>query len=708
MIKSKVKCKEGKKPNITYYDEPITAYSVREFEPRPVGFKSLQRNHKFIDYAVQFMTLDTETSHTGDSDAWVYQWAAKWQGQYIYGRTPSQIIKLLEKLSEYYELNDEKKIILYIHNASYDIQYLKHFLAKYDPRMKIMAIDNHTMLQIDVFGFKIICSYKLTNMSLDTLSKNYAKKYVKAVGEIDYTKVRYQDSALSDVDWYYMFSDVASQHDGVTQYIHTMGYKYAFECPITSTGFVRVACRKAALAEEGYREQFEGSRLSLAQYNLCRQAFMGGVTIQSFKYDGKTIRSKKLRHKDFTSSYPARQKINYMPVGAPMDYGDINDMETFKTLIDKYCCVFILELEDVHIKTGITAPYIPSSKLIGTKKDDELLKVNGKIVYAKRLRMAVCELDYKIIEKQYTFKNMRVGNMTIFKRGKAPKWLQKEVMYYFENKCKLKGVDEELYMKSKAFLNAIYGMTATQILREVFKLDDDLIINKQEAKDEEAQAKALDKYYKSYNSFMPYQLAVYTTAWARFALYEMIEAIGYDNFIYCDTDSAFYIETPDNAEKMQKYQKYCVDNAISHGAFIGNKYLGEPTDEPPIRAFRGLHAKCYAMEELNEETGEYELKVTIAGIPKKATKFVNGKAVTMTNAQELGNINKLKDGFVFKHCGGTRAIYNERPIEYKNINGHITELASNVIIENIEKEISDTMWTQDGDELCKILYSENV
>lgn len=698
MIKSKVKTKTG--------DEDIIAYSVNEYRPQTVAFKSIQRNHKYIDFSTSYMTLDTETSHINDEDSWIYQWAVKFRGSYIYGRRPSEIIALLQKLAEYYELNDERRIICYIHNASYDIQYLKHFLARYDPRIKILAIDNHSMLQIDVFGFRIICSYKLSNMSLAKLSESYAKKYIKAAGEIDYTVVRYQDSELGDKDWYYMFSDVASQHDGIRGYIHTMGYKYAFECPITSTGFVRTACRKSALAEEGYREKFEASALKLDEYELCRQAFMGGVTIQSFIYAGVTIRSDKLRHKDFTSSYPARQMCNYMPVGAPMKYGDINDMQTFRVLLDKYCCVFVLELTEVHIKQGITAPYIPNSKLIDS---DDVLKINGKVVYAKRLKIAVCELDFAIIESQYTYKNIRVGNMLLFERGAAPKWLQNEVMYYFKNKCELKGIDDELYSKSKAFLNSIYGMTATAILRQVFQLDSDMIITKQKDKDEEAKQKALTKYYKSYNSFMPYQLAVYTTAWARYALFEMIENVGYDNFIYCDTDSAFYLETPENKERMEAYAQSCRDNAIKHGAYIGNKYLGEPTDEAPIRAFRGLHAKCYAMEEYDKDTGDYVLKVTIAGIPKKATKFIDGKPVTMTNAQELGDIDNLVDGFKFKHCGGTRAIYNERPIEIKDINGHKTELASNVIIDSIEKEINDTMGVVDDDGmLCNILYSEVV
>ena len=33
----------------------------------------------------------------------------------------------------------------------------------------------------------------------------------------------------------------------------------------------------------------------------------------------------------------------------------------------------------------------------------------------------------------------------------------------------------------------------------------------------------------------------------------MIECVGYENFIYCDTDSVFYIETPENAKNMQNY-----------------------------------------------------------------------------------------------------------------------------------------------------------
>ena len=147
---------------------------------------------------------------------------------------------------------------------------------------------------------------------------------------------------------------------------------------------------------------------------------------------------------------------------------------------------------------------------------------------------------------------------------------------------------------------------------------------------------------------------------------------------------------------MEEYRQKCVESAIQAGAFVGEKYLGEPTDEPHLRAFRALHSKCYAMEEWDKKKKDFVLKVVIAGIPKRAIKWKEGQPVERTNAEELKTIDNLKDGFTFSHCGGTRCIYIEDTPRTETINGHRTELASGAIIDNIEKEISDNMWTVDN------------
>ena len=115
---------------------------------------------------------------------------------------------------------------------------------------------------------------------------------------------------------------------------------------------------------------------------------------------------------------------------------------------------------------------------------------------------AVTEIDYKWIKRQYDASHTRVEKMLCFTRGEMPQWLKKEIMYYFKNKCELKHSDPVLYAKSKNILNGIYGMTATSIVRETFKMDSEGVISRYIYEDADAQdEKALKKYYKSYNSF---------------------------------------------------------------------------------------------------------------------------------------------------------------------------------------------------------------
>lgn len=684
MIFSKVRTRQG--------EQPIKAYTADEAVLTSVKFEPWNQNRRVFYYAADYAVLDTETSHSDVLHGWVYQWAVKWQHEYIYGRNPSDLIRLFKRMISEYNLSNDRRMIIYVHNLAYDMQYLKRWLSDLGD-LQVMATDAHTFLIVDVSGLRFLCSYKLSNMGLDAFAAAYADKYLKASGEIDYNVIRYQDTPLTVSDWYYMFSDVASQYDAIKGYLKINGYDRAYKAPYTSTGFVRANCRGAAAHSLNWHKKFLTSALMLEQYQLCRQAFMGGITICSWLYENKTIRVgvdgvQKIGHKDFTSSYPARQMMDYFPVGRGFWWGDVTDREVFNDLLQTYCCIFLLHLSDVHVKDGVTAPYIPSSKCLHT---DHPLKINGKVVYADSLCIAVTELDYKWIKEQYNAKVDAVTNMLCFNRGRSPAWLRDEVMKYFTLKCTTPKEDRA-YSWVKALLNSIYGMSATQICRDQWDYDGGMIV-----KGQADSAKQITHYYNSRNSFMPYQIGVYTTAWARDALMQMITAVGYENFLYCDTDSVFYIATEENEKRLQAMNERITQRATEAGAYYENKILGYADNEPDIRAFRGLHAKCYAMEEYNKKTGGYDLKVTIAGIPKRAVKWIEGQPVSMTNAEELGSIDNLKDGFTFRHCGGTRTVYSEADPHTEVINGHPTEISSAAVIDNIEKVISNTMWTRGTD-----------
>lgn len=702
-MKSQVKTKTG--------TEEIEAYTWQDAPLDYVHFSKMQRNRLYYLYSDEYATLDTETSHSALDCGWVYQWAVKWNGAFIYGRTPTEFIRLLERMRDTYDLSRMKTIIIYIHNMAYDFAYLKRYLIGYDKKIRVLATDTHSPLIVDVFGFRLLCSYKLSNMSLEMFSKNYATTYIKASGEIDYTKVRYQDDELTPTDWFYMFSDVASQHDAIGGYLKSQGYDKAYKAPFTSTGFVRADCRHAAEKQHGWRQEFEKMALDAEQYALMQQAFMGGITIASYKYAGEVVEN--VGHVDFTSSYPARQMgvgAPYFPCGKASWYGDVEDMDELTYLLDTYACSFLLTLESVQLKKGVTAPYIPSSKCLHIEGE---LKLNGKVIYADMLTIAVTEIDYKWVKQQYTAEAVHIDKMLVSERGECPEWLKDRVMHYYTGKCTLKhGPDgetdderlnrERRYSASKALINGIYGLSATRVIRETYKMDKDGVIEHEKTTDKE---KIIAKYYNSFNSFMPYQYGVYTTAWARNALMELIETIGYEHFVYCDTDSVFYTRTEETEKAIAAYNDRIRAEAISKGAYIGDNYLGLATYEPDVKRMKALHAKCYAVEEMGKS--DYELKVTIAGIPKRSTKWIDGKPVTLTNADELGALEELRDGFTFSHCGGTRCVYIEDAPRVEIVNGHLTELASSAIIENIEKEISDTMYSVGkNNELLHIAYHQ--
>ena len=145
------------------------------------------------------------------------------------------------------------------------------------------------------------------------------------------------------------------------------------------------------------------------------------------------------------------------------------------------------------------------------------------------------------------------------------------------------------------------------------------------------------------------------------------DIIGYENFLYCDTDSCFYVDDENNTieKKIEELNKKWLKENEEKGFYIISNdkkvnYHQFDNENEKIVSFRFLHSKCYAYEFINKK-GEKELKCVIAGVVAKKGK--------VTREQELGSIDNLKSGKQFVKCGGTRAIYTESGIfEY---NGNI-------------------------------------
>ncbi len=337
-----------------------------------------------------------------------------------------------------------------------------------------------------------------------------------------------------------------------------------------------------------------------------------------------------------------------------------------------------------------------------TEKKENRIVDNGRILKFEGItKIVVTNIDYDIINRYYDFEKVNINKVYESKGEYLPNWFVQTIDEFMFGKTHFKDLTKEFpdnedyaisLMKSKNGLNACYGMSATNPVRE------SLLLNEfgEWSKVENVSRETLyNKFYKSRNSFMRFEYGLFCTAYARNELIEFYECItNYDyenqierepqNFIYSDTDSIFYLSDEETEKRIELLNKKKNDFAKQHKAYIITEsgkiqyYDIFELEKEDITQFKFLHSKCYGYY-----TTDNELHLTIAGVPKKQ----NGT----TRIKELGNLDNLKDNFIFKKCGGTRTVYKESRPTLLNINNHLTEVGSSAIILNTTKELKSCL-----------------
>lgn len=703
-----------------YEQYNIVQYS--DFHPQPSNIIPVGKSKKKNTYYEDYIALDTETSHNHDIDkpiAWIYQWSFKYQNNIVYGRTPTQLVQSLRKIVEVNKANKNNHIMVYCHNLPYDWCYIQQYVIdEFGTDYKVLAVANHKLFSIAFnSGVTFRCTYKLSNKSLDKWSQDLGTKHRKLVGAIDYDTIRYQDTPLYKNDWFYMFYDVIVLDECIK--LQLDNYKDTLlTIPLTSTSYVRREIKKEYIKNNRNFIDFQKARLDTHSYMFYREEFSGGITHGNRFFTGETVEGN-IKHRDFVSHYPScmRQKTYLYPVGHTFQYytkdsGKNCTIQDILTKSKKYAFQCKIMIKDLCLKSSsITLPYAQSFKFHkhcsrGTnflEDNGRLLKMTGtSIVYLN-------DIDLYWIDRQYNFDYV-ILEVLACKKGVLPSFLLDVVDTHFKGKSDFKNIEKELIhaqapiedirnahtdlMKSKNIVNGIYGCTATSYGdRDEYELSTDCNWSKKPVTEENIE-KTLDKYYNSRNNCFRYEYGCYVTSYARDELMHFIaDIIGYENYLYCDTDSCFYLSNDEIEKCIEDENKRLLELSELQGAYIVNNkgkkiyYNQFDLEDEEITHFRFLHAKCYAYNELvtNKDTGikESVLKCIIAGV--QAYNKETGK----TREQELGNIDNLENGFIFRSTGGTRTIYTDTPKQTITINGHITEIGTGAIIEKVNKTLND-------------------
>lgn len=693
---------------------------------------------KTLYYWDEPIVLDTETSHVNDK-TWISSIQVLFEDNYYFFRKPSELMDWYKKIIIYVGgVNSYHRLVTIIHNASYDLSYLIPYIQLELPNKEDRTGIYESAHKIKMYrqgGLEFRDTYILSQCSLEKWSKDLNVEHQKQVGLYDYSKVIYQDTELNEDELKYDKYDVLCLYECYKKQME-LDHDTICTVPYTSTGYVRRDFRKASRHDKNYRRKyFINTALDVEKYKYCVNSYAGGFTHNNRFLKSETHR-KLVGHRDFRSHYPSQMRVSPLPFGAPKFVYDFSkdkvkwNIQDVLELYPEYSTISKIYIEKAVLRNkDISMPFFQYSKLDFYSeeglKETLCIKDNGRIInFEGAAYTYIDNHTLKIISEQYRLEYVIV-KVLAFKNEYMPQCLAECIDYYFKMKDNLKRevkrcekeygkydprtIEAAINLqKMKGRLNGIYGMFATNPLYDFIDIDfeeEQPFIEKAIKTDDEVAA-ALDRFYHSKNSFLPYQVGVFITALARYELYEYILAIGYKNVLYCDTDSIFYFKDDEVEKRIEELNKIKNKQAESLDAYIVNDlgkkvYYDVFEAEDDIYAFRGLHSKCYAYECYDKKQDEIILVSTIAGIPARTlVGFEDGKPKYTFREEELGNIDHLYDGFEFHVCTGTTCEYNITKPQIITINGHEIETAGGAIIKVLDDKViadlDNTCWEVDS------------
>lgn len=627
---------------------------------------------EYYDLRVAF---DIETTNMEKNKwAFMYVWQMGFYEQncVAMGRTWNEFNVFIEGLRK--KLN-KGHLPVYVHNLQFEFQFMRNFCTMQEvfSRKKRQVVrcraDNWLELR---------CSYILTNMSLDKFTNKVdGVHWKKESGEdFNYNKIRWPDTKLTEKEILYCVCDVMGLCEAIDIYVRKMGYTLA-NVPMTSTGFVRNDYREVCINDKAHMSRFRRGKVNAEQYTLLSEASRGGIAGSNSVFTGWNISG--VDSEDIKSSYPYQMCTKYFPVGGfsnvNVRFGD----DRFYDLLATKCCLIVWYCEDIKLKDWNTIPYISKSNcsnVVGAKVG------NGKLYEAELCGMCCTEIDMKLINRYYTYKNPVVVQMLVADRGMLSRAFRGHLMEMFFNKTMLEDGDPFDYNKYKNKINASFGMLLTDIVQPevVYRglVGKDVFI-REVVKDVQS---GLDTYYSKRSSFLNYQDGVWVLAHGRDDLCTGWDIVGSD-VVQVDTDSVKHVN--DYKKEFEELNAGIIEacKGLSVKPWVLNKkgemvHLGVWEHERlkgergngsyTYKTFRTLGAKKYCYTDWTDESS-----MVVSGVPKEeGTAWINKNGLKAFKPGSTINSNE---------SGRLVAFYNDfvRPVT-KCIKGHWVTYGSNICL----------------------------
>ena len=494
---------------------------------------------------------------------------------------------------------------VYFHNLKFDGQFIMYWLFKHGyvhttkPEDKkrntfnTLISDKGLYYQIEVIfnkkGKKINKvifqdSLKLIPLSVDGIAKAFKLPISKL--EIDYDAHNNlpEGSPLSEEEKAYIQNDVKIVAYAI-KYFHEQGLNKM------TIGSCALEEYKKLITKKDFKRFYPTPKY----HEDVKQSYRGGFTYLNPKFRGKNVKNGIVL--DVNSLYPSVMYYEYMPFGTPIFFqGQYKYDEIYPLYTQMIRCQFKLKkgkIPTIQIKYGYNF------------RANEYLESSGDT------EVVIClnSVDLELFFKQYDVFNLEYISGWKFKATKGlfnayiDKWSTNKI------NAKKEG-NHGLYLISKLFLNSLYGKfgTDTKIKSKIPYLGEDDVIHYTDSDVEEREG-----VYIAVASFITSYARLKTITAAQTVMDNYNAGKSKIQFVYADTDSL-----------------HCVspDFELPEGLDIDDTKLGAWKFESKFNKAKFLRQKCYienSTEDVENNDPEYELKITVAGMPKGCYPYVNFK-----------------------------------------------------------------------------------
>ena len=239
----------------------------------------------------------------------MYQWQMCLKDKVVFGRTWEEFLQFINILIEKRDLyfKDLNVIIpIYVHNLSYEFQFIKDFFVW----INVFCKQKHKVIYARTNkNIEFRCSYFLSNMSFLKMCENSLKCiHYKLADMYDYKKLRTPKTELTEIEKAYCYNDVRGLCECIDSYLLDDNIA---TIPMTNTGFVRRDFRKAVLTNPKNRQNFLNTKLTDEQYIFINKIFRGGNTHASRHMSNMVL--KNVHSFDMQSSYIGVMMLDYFP-----------------------------------------------------------------------------------------------------------------------------------------------------------------------------------------------------------------------------------------------------------------------------------------------------------------------------------------------------------------------------------------------------------